>query len=1134
MKKSRKKKLQAFLLTFCMAVSALPWGVGTEQTIYAGEGGLGDSSGLLESVNLEGVVYKEIEPGKMQLVEWGQEIAWNATVTIPETVTFDGNEYTVVSIGDRAFYDKQTMAGVIFPDTILSIGESAFDNCTRLGRLELPPDLKEIGRSAFYRCYALSGELVIPVSVTSIGMSAFSYCTKLESVKILNPDISYGGYEFSQDSSLVHITLPEGMTSLGSSEQGNMLYDCKKLVQIDLPESLTEIPKGTLYGCAALTEIHIPTSVKKIGASAFMACTGLREISIPEGVTEILSQTFCNCSEELCVIFPDSITSVHNWAFWNNSAGQNKYSTTVTAKCTSREVAVLVAGIGHKKILLNGEPYELDEFTTEQFKYLVTDKENRLVQVEKRADVSLSGEIVIPETVEWEGNTYTVTSIASNGFWCSDVTKVTLPETITSIGKNAFMSCAKLESINLPDGITRIEQETFHACHALKDITLPSNLKQIGSLAFKECESLTKIEIPESCTVVTEAAFWDCTGLTEVKLHEGLKELGNNIFRGCTGLTEIHLPDSLEKLGTWVFFGCTELSKIDLSQSLTEIGQGVFEGCEKLTGTMILPDSVTTIRRDAFVENGLTEIRVGENLIILESGAFPDSIRLTTYNPQVYNLLVKNTGRTGESAPVLLWDGRHDTLAGMHAYAEEDVIVTENIVIKNGAVVTVLPGVSVTLAEGASVTIENGGRLEISEDASVTIAEDAAFMIEEGGMLETSENSSVTVNGTLTNNGTIEGDGELTVNGTLTGTGSFGGNMYVTMPLTEEMVADAEDAVYSVTPASPEPEVSAVLGGNKIVFEKDTDFTYSYANNTKPGRADVTVTPKTGGRLTGNPVTKHFTILKANQAAPKEWTLTFEENADKKTFTAVITAIEGAEYSFDGETWSEQNKKSDCQPETEYTAYIRMQETETHLASPIAETTAAAPKITQTVIPEKELEAPDIKALKAAAGKTGVSVQIEVNPVANADRYEIYRVAGGKTTPVKTTESGKTVVQDENPQKSAKYYAVAVSRDGRFKSRAGNSKTITFSKETKMKKVSAVSNGIKVSWKKIKNAKKYVLYRSTKKNAGYTKVKTLGKKKLSYIDKKAKKGKNYYYKIVVLTKTQPSLMSKASKKVKRK
>ena len=741
---------------------------------------------------------------------------------------------------------------------------------------------------------------------------------------------------------------------------------------------------------------------------------------------------------------------------------------------------------------------------------------------------------MIPETVEWEGNTYTVTSIASNGFWCSDVTKVTLPETITSIGKNAFTSCAKLESINLPAGITRIEQWTFDGCHALKDITLPSGLKQIDSLAFKECKSLTKIEIPESCTVIAEAAFWDCTGLTEVKLHEGLKELGNNIFRGCTGLTEIHLPDSLEKLGTWVFFGCTELSKIDLSQSLTEIGQGVFEGCKKLTGTMILPDSVTTIRRDAFVENGLTEIRVGENLTILESGAFPDSIRLTTYNPQVYNLLVKNTGRTGESAPVLLWDGKHDTLAGMHAYAEEDVIVTENIAIKNGAVVTVLPGVSVTLAEGASVTIENGGGLEISENASVTIAEDAAFMIEEGGMLETSENSSVTVNGTLTNNGTIEGDGELTVNGTLTGTGSFGGNMYVTMPLTEEMVADAEDAVYSVTPASPEPEVSAVLGGNKIVFEKDTDFTYSYANNTKPGRADVTVTPKTGGRLTGNPVTKHFTILKANQAAPKEWTLTFEENADKKTFTAVITAIEGAEYSFDGETWSEQNKKSDCQPETEYTAYIRMKETETHLASPIAETTAAAPKITQTVIPEKELEAPDIKALKAAAGKTGVSVQIEVNPVANADRYEIYRVDGGKTTPVKTTESGKTVVQDENPQKSAKYYAVAVSRDGRFKSRAGSPKTITFSKGTKMKKVSAVSNGIKVSWKKIKNAKKYVLYRSTKKNTGYTKVKTLGKKKLSYIDKKAKKGKNYYYKIVVLTKSQPSLMSKASKKVKRK
>lgn len=80
--------------------------------------------------------------------------------------------------------------------------------------------------------------------------------------------------------------------------------------------------------------------------------------------------------------------------------------------------------------------------------------------------------------------------------------------------------------------------------------------------------------------------------------------------------------------------------------------------------------------------------------------------------------------------------------------------------------------------------------------------------------------------------------------------------MQFTFDLKESMVADAGDAVYSVTPVSPEPEVSVSFGDNKIVFEKDIDFTYSYENNTVPGQADVTVTPKAGGKLTGNPVTK--------------------------------------------------------------------------------------------------------------------------------------------------------------------------------------------------------------------------------------------------------------------------------------
>ena len=606
---------------------------------------------------------------------------------------------------------------------------------------------------------------------------------------------------------------------------------------------------------------------------------------------------------------------------------------------------------------------------------------------------------------------------------------------------------------------------------------------------------------------------------------------------------------------------------------------------------------------------------------------------------RVLDILRLNTDCTGDEAK-LFWDGKSDIPAGAQIWVKDDLVISGSITIGAGAAVMITPDGSVTVAEDAELTIEEGGRLEISAGASVTI--DGALTnngsiegdgeitvsgiltnggsiegtggltvegtltnngsIEESGEITISgeltnsgtmegtggltvegtltnngsieefgeitisgeltnggtikasgaitvdgtltngesiiENGGLTVNGTLTNNGTVEGSGKLTVDGTLEGTGSFGDGMQMMFSLTKEMVADTEDVVYSVTPSAPEPEVSVSLGTKKIIFEKDADFTYSYADNTMPGLAELTVTPKEGGRLKGNSVTKSFTIQKAGQSAPQECILTFEQNDDGKTFTAVIAEIEGAEYSFDGETWSEENKKPDCQPETEYTAYIRMKETETHTASPYAEKTMIAPKLQTTevkppVTQEKELAAPEIQSLKAVAGKAGVYIQVEVTPVADADRYEIYRVAGTKTTRIGTTASGQTMLQDENPVKSAKYYAVAVSGDGKLKSKAGGQKEIKLSKATKIKKVSASSKGITITWKKVKNAKKYVLYRSTKKNSGYTKIKTLGKKKVSYVDKKAKKRKKYYYKVVVLTKSQPSLMSKASKKVKR-
>lgn len=127
------------------------------------------------------------------------------------------------------------------------------------------------------------------------------------------------------------------------------------------------------------------------------------------------------------------------------------------------------------------------------------------------------------------------------------------------------------------------------------------------------------------------------------------------------------------------------------------------------------------------------------------------------------------------------------------------------------------------------------------------------------------------------------------------------------------MVEAVKDSSYTGTAITPEPKVSALFCGKEMVFEKDKDFTYGYKDNISLGQAKVIITPAKSGRLKGEAITRTFTISKADQGA-LECTLDFTLNEDGETYTAVIGAVVGTEYSFDGTTWSESNKKEDCQP----------------------------------------------------------------------------------------------------------------------------------------------------------------------------------------------------------------------------
>ena len=430
-------------------------------------------------------------------------------IVIPSTVTYNGKQYTVTSIGDNAFSSCYNLTKVTIPNSVKTIENSAFEKCWNLKTVTIPNSVKTIENSAFKGCTGLK-TVTIGNSVTTIGISAFAGCTGLTEVTIPNSVTTIWSGAFGHCDNLKKVIW--NARNVENPPRSSPFSNCDQLTNFIFGENIQSIPSHLCYELKSLNTIIIPNSATSIGDFAFSSCTGLTEVTIGNSVTEIGTCAFSSCTGLTKVTIPNSVTKIGNEVF---------------SSCT-----------GLKKVIWNAR-YIWDLTTTPYPLFFECDRLTEFVfgeEVEIIPNHLCEGFESLKTIVI--GNS--VTKIGYEAFaGCTGLTKVTIPNSVTEIGSGAFDSCTGLTTVTMGNSMKNIGSSAFAGCTGLTTVTMGNSMKNIGSSAFSGCTGLTTMTIPNSVIFIGSSAFADCTGLTTVTMGNSVLSIEDKAFYNCKSLDHV-------------------------------------------------------------------------------------------------------------------------------------------------------------------------------------------------------------------------------------------------------------------------------------------------------------------------------------------------------------------------------------------------------------------------------------------------------------------------------------------------------------------------------------------------------------------------------------------------------------------
>lgn len=294
----------------------------------------------------------------------------------------------------------------------------------------------------------------------------------------------------------------------------------------------------------------------------------------------------------------------------------------------------------------------------------------------------IGGEIIIPDTITDDNGSYVVTAIGDQAFYGSNITGVTIPNSITSIGASAFEWCSGLTEVIIPDsvitlgesafygcqslrsavignGVTEIKTCTFYQCFQLGSVTIGESVRIIGSSAFYYC-NIAEVNIPNSVITIADRAFMLNGSLSILNLGENVESIGESAFQGNYFLENVNFPGSLTSIGPAAFYNSQSLANIFIPSSVTSIGNHAFSACgalcaidvdsdnstyssmdgvlfdksqanlikfpeNKFISTYIIPDGVSIISQNAFFRSIVSEIIISDTVTTISENAFADT-----------------------------------------------------------------------------------------------------------------------------------------------------------------------------------------------------------------------------------------------------------------------------------------------------------------------------------------------------------------------------------------------------------------------------------------------------------------------------------------------------------------------------